>query len=49
MQKPDLSGRLVSWSVELFEYDIFYDPKENMGAQSLIDFVAEMSLALSKK
>ncbi|XP_057418560.1 uncharacterized protein LOC130712759 [Lotus japonicus] len=43
LQKPDLSGRLVSWSVELSEYDIIYEPRGQVTIQSLIDFVAELT------
>ncbi|XP_057418949.1 uncharacterized protein LOC130713175 [Lotus japonicus] len=43
LQKPDLSGRLVSWSVELSEYDIQYEPRGQVTIQSLIDFVAELT------
>ncbi|XP_057442036.1 uncharacterized protein LOC130733791 [Lotus japonicus] len=43
LQKPDLSGRLVSWSVELSEYDNFYKPRWQVTIQSLIDFVAELT------
>ncbi|XP_057425872.1 uncharacterized protein LOC130719257 [Lotus japonicus] len=43
LQKPDLSGRLVSWSVELSEYDIQYVTRGQVTIQSLIDFVAELT------
>ncbi|XP_057418338.1 uncharacterized protein LOC130712521 [Lotus japonicus] len=43
LQKPDLSGRLVSWSVKLSEYDIQYEPRGQVTIQSLVDFVAELT------
>ncbi|XP_057444132.1 uncharacterized protein LOC130736307 [Lotus japonicus] len=43
LQKPDLSGQLVSWSVELSEYDIQYQPRGQVKIKSLIDFVAELT------
>ncbi|XP_057426101.1 uncharacterized protein LOC130719494 [Lotus japonicus] len=43
LQKPYLSGRLVSWSVELSEYDISYEQRGQVTIQSLIDFVAELT------
>ncbi|XP_057426098.1 uncharacterized protein LOC130719491 [Lotus japonicus] len=49
LQKPDLSGRLVSWSVELSEYDIQYEPRGQVTIQSLIDFVAELTPAEGEK
>lgn len=49
LQKPDLSGRLVAWSVELSEYGLQYDKRGTGSAQSLIDFVVELPLDSSEK
>ncbi|PKA61923.1 hypothetical protein AXF42_Ash008755 [Apostasia shenzhenica] len=40
---PEISGRLLKWSIELGEYDIKYVPRTTIKAQALADFVAELS------
>lgn len=37
--KPEASGRLVKWSVELSEFDIVYRPRGAIKAQALADFM----------
>ncbi|XP_050238331.1 uncharacterized protein LOC126687817 [Mercurialis annua] len=43
LYRPETSGRLVSWSVQLGEHDIRYEPRTTLKAQALADFVAEMT------
>ncbi|XP_077251934.1 uncharacterized protein LOC143891185 [Tasmannia lanceolata] len=44
LHKPDTSGRLVKWAVELSEFDIQYMPRPAIKAQVLADFVAECTI-----
>ena len=41
--KPDLAGRMMSWAIELTQYDISYEPRRAIKAQVLADFIAEMT------
>ncbi|XP_020202547.1 uncharacterized protein LOC109788270 [Cajanus cajan] len=43
LQKPDLAGRMMKWSVELSEYSIKYEPRGAIKAQTLADFVTELT------
>ncbi|KAL0385128.1 UNVERIFIED_CONTAM: Polyprotein P3 [Sesamum radiatum] len=43
MTRPDASGRLVKWAVELGEYDIEYQSRTTVKAQALADFVVEFT------
>ncbi|XP_043705405.1 uncharacterized protein LOC122655263 [Telopea speciosissima] len=44
LAKPDHSGRLVAWCVELGEFDIHYRPQTAIKAQALVDFLVECTL-----
>ncbi|KAK2998990.1 hypothetical protein RJ639_024408 [Escallonia herrerae] len=46
LHKPDLSGRLVPWSVELGEFDIYYRPRPSIKGQALADFIVECTLPI---
>ncbi|XP_050238281.1 uncharacterized protein LOC126687768 [Mercurialis annua] len=41
LQRPEMSGRLVSWSVQLGGHDIRYELRPALKAQVLADFIAE--------
>jgi len=42
LSKPDLVGRMITWSVELSKYAIRIQLRGAIKAQVLADFVAEM-------
>ncbi|XP_077251808.1 uncharacterized protein LOC143891038 [Tasmannia lanceolata] len=44
LHRPDTSGRLVKWTVELSEFDIQYLRRPAIKAQVLADFVAECTI-----
>ena len=43
IHKPDLSGRMACWAMELSEYGIQYKPRLSKKGQVLADFLAEIS------
>nr|KAJ0193517.1 hypothetical protein LSAT_V11C800404610 [Lactuca sativa] len=40
--RPEKSGRLAKWAIELGEHDIHYHPQSSIKAQALIDFLVEI-------
>ncbi|XP_075479303.1 uncharacterized protein LOC142520186 [Primulina tabacum] len=42
MTHPEISGRMIKWTVEQAEYDIEYKPRVAIKAQALSDFLFEM-------
>ena len=45
LHKPETSGRLMKWAIELSEFDIIYKPKTAIKGQILEDFVMEFTSA----
>ncbi|KAK0599830.1 hypothetical protein LWI29_009014 [Acer saccharum] len=43
LQKPEISGRLTKWAIELSEFDMEYLPRTAIKAQAVADFVAEFT------
>ncbi|XP_061372972.1 uncharacterized protein LOC133315385 [Gastrolobium bilobum] len=46
LHKPDIAGRMMSWAIELSEYQITYEPRTAIKAQALTDFITEMTQAV---
>ncbi|KAK0593858.1 hypothetical protein LWI29_035065 [Acer saccharum] len=42
-KKPEVSGRLTKWAIELSEFDVEYLPRTAIKAQAVADFVAEFT------
>ena len=47
LHKPETSGRLIEWVIELSEFDIRYKPRIVVKGQILADFIMELTLAQS--
>ena len=45
LHKPETSGRLIKWTIELSEFDIIYKPKTAIKEQVLANFVMEFTSA----
>ena len=45
LHKPETSGRLMKWALELSEFDIRYKPKTAIKGQVLADFIIEFTSA----
>ncbi|XP_020978180.1 uncharacterized protein LOC110271548 [Arachis ipaensis] len=43
LQKPDLVGRMMTWAIELFQYDMSYEPRHAIKAQAMTDFLVEVT------
>ncbi|XP_038690528.1 uncharacterized protein LOC119989207 [Tripterygium wilfordii] len=43
LHRPELSGRIIKWAVELSEYDITYQPRTAIKSQVLADFVVDFA------
>ncbi|CAL2260015.1 unnamed protein product [Prunus armeniaca] len=41
--KPETSGRLVKWAIELGEFDIHYKPRQAAKGQAVADFISEFT------
>ncbi|RVW40900.1 Retrovirus-related Pol polyprotein from transposon 17.6 [Vitis vinifera] len=47
LHKPDLTGRMLQWAIELSEFGIEFQPRLSMKGQVMADFVLEYSRSLS--
>ncbi|KAL6193698.1 hypothetical protein ACLB2K_034782 [Fragaria x ananassa] len=43
MLKPEISGRLVKWAIELGEFDIHYRPRVAIKGQAAANFISELT------
>ncbi|XP_074376801.1 uncharacterized protein LOC141718316 [Apium graveolens] len=45
LTRPEASGRVVAWSIELGEFDLEYVPRTSIKAQALADFMVECTFS----
>ena len=43
LHKPETSGRLIKWVIELSEFDIKYKPRTTIKGQILVDFIMKFT------
>ncbi|XP_057730487.1 uncharacterized protein LOC130945809 [Arachis stenosperma] len=43
LQKPDLAGKMMTWAIELSQYDLRYEPRHAIKAQAMADFLVEVT------
>ncbi|XP_016195328.1 uncharacterized protein LOC107636324 [Arachis ipaensis] len=43
LQKSDLAGRMMTWAIELSQYDLQYEPRHAIKAQAMADFLVEVT------
>ncbi|XP_019416415.1 PREDICTED: uncharacterized protein LOC109327705 [Lupinus angustifolius] len=43
LHKPELAGRMITWSIELSQFDIRFEPRTAIKSQVISDFVAELA------
>ena len=44
MNRPEATGRMVQWAIELSQFDIEYHPRTAIKAQALADFITEFTI-----
>ena len=49
LQKPDASGRLLKWAIELSQFEIEFQPWPTIKGQALADLIVELSHRPSKR
>ena len=44
LQRPETSGRLLKWNIEISQFDINYLPRRAIHGQALADFLVEFTM-----
>ncbi|KAI5354811.1 hypothetical protein L3X38_007706 [Prunus dulcis] len=48
LQKPEISGRLIRWAMELGEFDIQFIPRPAEKGQAIADFISELTPSIAQ-
>lgn len=48
LHKPDLSGRMVNWTMKLRQFQLEFVPRTSIKAQALVDFIMECTFPASE-
>ena len=43
LRKPKLTGMVVAWSIELLEFDLYYEPRGPIKTQSMASFLKKFA------
>ena len=49
LRKPDASGRLLKWAIELSQFEIEFQDRPTIKGQALADFITEFSSGLGNR
>ncbi|XP_074337466.1 uncharacterized protein LOC141674659 [Apium graveolens] len=49
LHKPESSGRMLKWAVELGQFDVEYCPRTEIKGQALVDFILEFNAEVDDK
>ena len=44
MNKPEATGRIIQWAIELNQFNIEYHSRTAIKAQELVDFIVEFTI-----
>ena len=48
LRRPEASGRLVKWAVELTQFDVLYQPRTVIKGQAMADFIEQCTFSSKK-
>lgn len=49
MRKPEMSGRIAKWSIQLSTYILRYEPRSIIKSKALTDFIMDLQREVEKE